>query len=560
MAHVTPLTLVLAASIAIGAAAAILAWRARPEPGAVPLVGLLAGQSWWSTCLIFQLRAPDAAGKLLWTELAWFGVVAIPVSWLLFALEYTGRDRYVTPRTVAALAVVPAATVALALSGQYHDLLYAETVTGSGGVVSVEQGGPWYWVVAGYTYLLGVLGMVPLVGLITSDAVAFRGQGAALLAGLFAPWLTNAGYLAGVVPTLGVDPTPVGFAVSGVLFLGALTRFRLFGVSPAPNTRARQLVFDRMQEGAVVVDSNDYVVDLNESGASLLETDPVDALGRAATDVVPEYDRLPDDGALDGHLDLADGAYDVTVTRIDNARGNPIGRVLTFHDVSELLRQQQRLTVLNRVLRHNVRTETNLIHGYADRLGDGPDVERVKARAARIEELGEKGRDAIATFEAGRGAVDGAPLADLIDEALATVREAHPQVAVDVEGAATDAHVATHLDIVLENLVENAAEHNAGEQRHVWVDASVGDGRATVTVADDGPGIDQYELGVLRGGTETPLEHGSGLGLWVVRWGVEVAGGEVRFAERTGGGTAVTVEVPVLEDEGPATERDAGPA
>lgn len=551
MVSVTILYGLLFLSVAVGTAATILAWRVRSEPGAKPLVALLLGQSWWSTCLIFRLQATAVDAKLFWTDLAWLGVVVIPVAWLLFSLEYTGRDEYVRPRFVAVLAVVPAVTVVLALTTPYHDLLYArpQGVT-PGGVFLIDQGGPWYWVIAAYTYLLGLSGMIPLIELLTSDAVTFRGQSSALILGLSVPWLTNVLFLADVFATSGIDPTPVAFSVSGVAYLGALTRFRLFGTSPAPNIRARQFLFDRMQDGALVVDMNGYVVDVNDSCVALLGTKASDVLGAAAADVIPEYDRFPDEGSLSGHLLVGDAAgsqpYDVTVTPITNVREEVIGRVVTFHDIGEHLRQQQRLTVLNRVLRHNIRTETNLIHGYVDQFADDGDAQIVKDRALRIEELGKKGRDAIELFDKSTAARTPQPLASLLDQAVSAVRTSSPAATISEPEVDDDVFVAGLLDVVFTNLVENAVEHNSADEPHVSISVETTPERVVVDVADDGPGIDDYELRVLRDGVETPLEHGSGLGLWLVQWGVEIADGWVEFAADESNGTVVTVGVPRL--------------
>ncbi|WP_244531455.1 histidine kinase N-terminal 7TM domain-containing protein [Halogranum amylolyticum] len=493
---------------------------------------------------------------LLWTDLAWVGVLAIPVAWLLFSLEYTGRDQYVQLRCVGLLAVVPVVTVVLALTRQYHDLLYVTSVSiGTTGVPVVVEGGVWYWVAAGYTYLLGVGGMIPLLGLLTSDTAPFRGQSVALLVGLVVPWATNLLYLAGVLSIAGVDPTPIAFGVSGVAYLGALTQFRLLGTVPTPNARARRLLFDRMQEGAVVVDSNDNVVDVNDSSLDILGVDSCTVLGAPADEVIPEYDRLPDDGKLSGHLtvDTQFGTrpYDVVVTRINNVRGTPIGRVIRFHDIGEHLRQQQRLEALHRILRHNIRTETNVIHGYVDQFADDADAQIVKRRALRIDEIGRKGREAIELFDTTHGGDRPRSLSSLLDDCLTAARDEHPAATFAYDLLNEDVAVAGVLESVFSNLLENAVVHNPSDDPHVRVSVRrVSDaGRVRVDVADDGPGIDDYELCVLKDGTETPLKHGSGLGLWIVKWGVDAAGGTVGFAANDPTGLVVTVDVPIDEQQ-----------
>jgi signal transduction histidine kinase len=46
---------------------------------------------------------------------------------------------------------------------------------------------------------------------------------------------------------------------------------------------------------------------------------------------------------------------------------------------------------------------------------------------------------------------------------------------------------------------------------------------------------------VLTHGTESPLHHGSGLGLWLVHWLVEASGGDLDFADNRQRGSVVTL-------------------
>ncbi|WP_231741276.1 sensor histidine kinase [Halorubrum sp. CBA1125] len=105
------------------------------------------------------------------------------------------------------------------------------------------------------------------------------------------------------------------------------------------------------------------------------------------------------------------------------------------------------------------------------------------------------------------------------------------------------------LAVVVNNLIENAVVHNDAERRRVSVTATVDDEHARVCVSDNGPGIDEYELEVLESGTESALRHGSGLGLWLVKWGAETIGGSVSFESSESTGTTVTATVPLEETD-----------
>jgi len=549
---ITPLVVALLVSVAVGAATGILAWRERPKPGATPLVALLVGQTLWSVCIIFRIQAEHIQTKEFWMAIAWIGVGLVPVGWVLFALEYTGRDQYVRPRYVAALCVIPLVTELLVLTSGLHGLIDVTYVPTGTGFINFQYSGVWYWVAAVYTYILGSIGVIALLELITSQAMAFRGQGAALLVGLAVPWGTNILFVTGQLPFTGIDPTPIAFSISGVAYLGAITRFRLLGTSPAPRKRGRRKFFDELPAGAVVLDTNDNVVDVNAYGARLLGRDEDDLIGTAGADVLPEYDRLPRDGQLAGYVtfdaDDKECPHDVHVCGVENVRGDPIGRIVTFHDVSEHVRQQQRLAVLNRALRHNIRNETNVVSGFVDRLAadagtDPDDIAVVKERIRRIEELGEKGRQAIDVFDAATSSTHPRSLDALLTDHVTEARATHPTADVTYDGPASDATVPAALDAVFENLIENAITHNT-DTAHVEIAAAVADDHVTVTVTDDGPGIEPGELAVIDQGVETALEHGSGLGLWVVKWGVDVAGGTIDFAENDPHGTVVTVTVP----------------
>ncbi|ELZ91939.1 putative signal-transducing histidine kinase [Haloferax mucosum ATCC BAA-1512] len=514
---------------------------------------MLAGQSWWSICLVFQIQATTLSEKVFWVDISWIGVVVIPVAWLAFSLDYTGRDQYLRPAYFAVVVVIPAITVGLTLTSDYHTLLYRDSwLVIQNGVLRLGQAvGPWFWVITVYTYLLGLLGSIPIFGLLTSEMRPFRGQSVALLLGTLAPWASNVFYLLGVFDTSGLDPTPVAFSISGVAYLAAVTRFQLFGASPSPTHRARRLVFTQMHDGAVVVDRQDTIVDMNEPAAAILGGEQTQVLGMPSASVIPSYDMLPMDGEAPEPLSIetpnGTNRYDVSVTRIDDVHGRFLGRVISFHDVSEILRERQRLKVLNRVLRHNLRTEANLIAGYADLLADTeetPESRLIKKHTQRIIDVGDKGRTIVELFDTNWATKQPRQVRELLETCISDVSKMHPNARLAIGDIPPESAVSPVLKPVLVNLIENGVEHNTNPKPWVHVSARADDETVAFHVIDDGDGIGEYERAVLARGDETPLEHGSGLGLWLVQWGVDIADGQLEFEDRSSGGTVVTVRVP----------------
>jgi signal transduction histidine kinase len=108
---------------------------------------------------------------------------------------------------------------------------------------------------------------------------------------------------------------------------------------------------------------------------------------------------------------------------------------------------------------------------------------------------------------------------------------------------------ATKLHDALRNLVENAIAY-APPSTTIELAAHRADGEIVVTVSDQGPGIPDADLSRVferfyRVDKARSRESGgTGLGLSIVKHLVEILGGEVKAANRPGGGAAFTVRLP----------------
>ena len=107
----------------------------------------------------------------------------------------------------------------------------------------------------------------------------------------------------------------------------------------------------------------------------------------------------------------------------------------------------------------------------------------------------------------------------------------------------------THLDDVLENLIENACKWCQSSLRltsFVAPHPITGRGQLSIVVEDDGPGIpeEQHAFVLGRGNRADEQTPGTGLGLDIVRRIATDYGGEIRFSTSKLGGLSVTVTLP----------------
>jgi len=213
-------------------------------------------------------------------------------------------------------------------------------------------------------------------------------------------------------------------------------------------------------------------------------------------------------------------------------------------DITDRKRREQRLEVFNRVLRHNLRNQLDVIKSHAEVLAADEHAGRILASTEKLDAIGGRARtiDRIMSRDRQPSSVD---VAGLLDRALAGSTAVDSEIAVSIEcpealSVCTDEWV---LQNVLESTLENACRY---AESTITVTVTEQPGGCTVVVEDDGPGIPADELAALDAGTETKLQHSRGLlGLWQIKWGVDKLNGDLSFD--TGAGTTVRITIPDLQ-------------
>lgn len=327
-------------------------------------------------------------------------------------------------------------------------------------------------------------------------------------------------------------------------------------------------VFYRIENPALIIDPGFVIRDANGAAAEFLRCGDRDRLvGTPVTEILVDDDvlgevaeRVAADDRWAGEAKLRtfdDRVYFGTgsAVPIEAADGEQY-IVGLFTDLTRRRRYMHSLKVLNRILRHNIRNEVNVILGHLELLrsevgADGH--ERIDALYDIMDDLLDRA-DTARELETLIRQTDPDVLSSVrldtpLRRALETAKVEYdatfdtPPSFEPVEVIADDT-----VRRVLDEVIENAVEHNDADRPRVRVSTTVSDGSVVVRVADNGPGVPPADRDRVLGREEIDqLHHGEGFGLFFVDQAMKTYGGDVRIGDSELGGATFELRFPRVE-------------
>jgi len=421
------------AAFCVGLAVSTL--RLRDRPGGLPLGLLLLAIAEWSLALGFEMTARPLSARILWSKIQYVGLTVAPVLLFLFSLELTRQVRGIRAGVLLLLSAIPLTTLALAWTNEWHRLIWTAFTPNEvlGGRILVYGHGTWFWIWVVYLYSLLSVATLLLIRAAFRYRYLHRRQVVGLLVSMVPPWGLNAFYLAAPPRFQGLDLTPVGFMLTGVILVWSLRHLHLLKVAPV----ARDVVIDEMREGVIVCDRQDRVVDVNPAAQAMLGIRP-DAVVGESLEVglgawVPMGDSESEEPKTGGEVQIEGvGCLEWRMSPLQGPGGDVFGRLIILQDITERKTAQDELRQLNSVLEAKVESRTAEIRAEKERqeavlrsVGDGilmVDGDRAVryVNAAFSALTGYSAKDVI-----------GLPIADLIGEM--TPEEVDPVSLPDLE-------------------------------------------------------------------------------------------------------------------------------
>ena len=325
----------------ISGALAWYTWRQRRTIGVTPFSLMMLILLLWGASYILELAATSLPSKLFWAKIKFAGVVATPVVWLTFALEYTGRKAWTTRPRILLLSVLPLLTMGIILTNNAHRLFWSSaSLVREGGFLLLHTGnGPWFWVHAVYTYALIMLGLVLIVRALLRWPTQYRGQMIWILLATLTPLIANIITIFKILPVL-IDLTPYAFTVTGVGMAYALFHHRLLDVAPL----ARDIVIDGMKDGMIVLDANRRIVDINRAAQDIIgisgENQPI---GKSVADVLNQWpdliERYRTIFEAEDEITLSEGGfqrwYELNLSTLRDEKQLLIGQLITIRNITQ---------------------------------------------------------------------------------------------------------------------------------------------------------------------------------------------------------------------------------
>ena len=529
--ELTPISAVGFATVAVYAVLTLVALRHRDEQCSTELGVLSAAVGCSALAYSIQLGSGSVAAQTAWWRLSFLCSAPVPLLWLVLVGRYVGRARWLTRRRIGMLAVEPFVIAVAAVTNPIHGLVWtvSSTTITPGAAIDIAFG-PFYYGHLALNYLAVVIGVSALLLVGVRRSLVYWKQATLLAVAPLPPFAANIARLFGSSPVPNIDLTPFVFTVTGGIVVFTLYWSDLLERTPI----ARRTVLDAMGDGLVTLDSEGIVVGVDDTALRVLDPPPAvdDPIERTFPDrSLAEIDdtTVVDDNNL---------AYDIRVSELTDERGDEIGHAIVLRDITARHRYQQRLEVANRVLRHNLRNDMNVVRGYAETVASGvtDDAERAAdAILDRTDELlivGEKARKVSELDDSHVQTPTRHDITELVAGIVHRTAREYPNTTVSVDGTAgAEAQLtdAGSVGTAIREVIELLAAQAEGTEITVRVAVTREDDAVAIRFDSTGPGIPAVERETLTAGSESPLQHADGLGLWLAYWCIIENGGTLNF-------------------------------
>jgi len=235
----------------------------------------------WIIFYILELISEAPEIKLFWFKIKYFGVVLLPPAFLLFSLKFINKLKKVHPLIFALLLIEPIISIFLIFTNEYHNLFFTNIAFALDALITP---GYWFWAHAIISYVEILLSLFLIIFYASKTINYYRIQTKFIVVGALIPVCVNVvNLILCFYPDLRrqyipVNPTIPSFAIFAVIIFFCIYKHNIFNLSPI----ARDIIFEKIDDGVLVIDKNGIIVDCNDSATLIVDRDINSLIGTLA--------------------------------------------------------------------------------------------------------------------------------------------------------------------------------------------------------------------------------------------------------------------------------------
>ncbi len=553
------------ASALVALLTAYQSWKMRPVRGAKEFTLLSVSLMVWSIGYFLGFFNSDLAWKLVFLRLEYLGIISSSYFWFLFAVTYTESESLRKPKSLAYFAILPAVSFILVLTVTQNHLFYSSYGTEqAGGLVVLQKSyAIGFYIQTVYSYFLVLSGMLLLLNSVYQMPNQLRYQILPITLAVLLILLPNIFYIA-KARIFGVyDPTPISFAMAGVVINLMMARYRFLDIAPT----AYNQVLRSIDSGIVIIDDRQRILELNPASERILSVSLENVIGKTLQEVCHECSDITSGlGELSEKREIQIGKekriYSVSFSPFRNGGGKSMGGIVLFYDITDLRYALDEIDTFAHTVAHDLKTPLSLLAGFSDILSSDGLTEAERA-------------DAVGVIRSYSG-----KMLSIVDELLMLARVRRQKdirfEALEMSAVVNSAILrlerfsqerkgkifqpdhwpvavgyAPWVEEVWVNYISNALKYG-GPSPTVYLGAERVEKQVKFWVKDRGIGLSDKEQALLfkefsrlrREGDET----GHGLGLFTVDRIVKRLGGEAGVESEIGSGSKFYFTLPIAED------------
>ena len=511
-------------------------WIGRHVQAARTTVILMFFAAVWLFGFVFLLNLQGLTVKKYLEYFLYIGPILIGPTWLLLALQWTGREKWLTKNKIVFLYSIPILFYLLILTNDFHGLLFKNITFAEQDsllVLNTTKTELW-WVLTSYVYALILIGIIFLTRGFMILRRVYRKQAVILLAGTLTPFFVNIFYNLYFIDIIHFDFTPLSFVVTGIVYYWGFSRFKLIEIVPV----ARDAVFDEMKDLVFVLDSEERIVDANPILMKTFGLNESKIIGENVEDVFTNQkeiiENLKKGEDLKTEVAVNSGndkfVYDMQISSLADSHGNITGHLVSLRDITKRKEMEEKLRDLNIDLELKVKERTaeiekllkqkddfiwQLSHDLKSPLtpiiGLLPTIQKeeknpkLKELLAVLERNANYMKDLITkTLEFERL---GSPnvnlnfedtnISDVVEDILLNKKTIFSDKNIDVENNMADKLVVNadkiQLNELFDNLLTNAIKYTPDKGK-IQIDAKKEKDSVVISVSDTGIGLDEEQV------------------------------------------------------------------